>query len=360
MKRPSTPSLLLFLAVLAGVPAQAATQNQVSVTSRAFAPTVNGAGMRNEMSRSDAGAGPLALGSSTGQQSGDREVIQGYDGRCVVIATGAPCQGGEDPLTTQTVLSPSQPLTAQEGTSASGEASAFARDGRVGAKASSTVSIGRSHATIDPLNPGLSVPGRLMPTGDARAGASASTLHTNTLQGPAGGVATITLSGVASSHLFIDSRPGLGNSAGMTMVVQGSAAPPGQRCNNLFLGCAAQFGFGRNADVGSGVPLVLGDDRRSFSFSFQARSGDIVSLLAYVSVASSNIGLSDTSHTLSIDEILLSDGFGFADASAFVRDGNRYVFAAAVPEPASAALLLAGLLAVMVRARIRRSGLPAS
>ena len=92
-----------------------------------------------------------------------------------------------------------------------------------------------------------------MPTGDAGAGATAFTQHTNSLQGSAGSVATITLSGVASSHVFINSTPGLGNHASLTMVVQGSAAPPGQRCNNLYAGCVAQFTYGRAADPG-GLP----------------------------------------------------------------------------------------------------------
>lgn len=349
----------LLLAALGSLPAQALTHNSVTTDADAFAPTLDGVGRRNGGARSDAATGPVALGMGSGFLSGQREVVQGYDGRCVVIATGAPCQGGEDPLTTQTVLNPSTPLTAQEGTSATAEASAFARDGRVGAKAWSAVSVGRSHATIDPANPARSIEGRLMPTGDAQASASASTRHTNTLQGPAGGVATITLSGVASSHLFIDSRPGLHNRAGLNMTMQGSAAPPGQRCNNLQAGCVAQFLHGRSADGDNSVPLVLGDDRRSFSFSFLARPGDTVSLLAFISVSSANIGLSDASHTLSIDEITLSDGFTFADTSAFVRSGNRYVFAAAVPEQASTALLLAGLVALAGRVRLRRCGLRA-
>ncbi len=357
---PCTPAAVLLLAALASLSTQAATQNLVTATSRASVQTIDGKTLGKVSDLRDEGAGPLALGTGSDDLFGQREVVQGYDGRCVVILTGAPCQGGEDPLTTQTVLNPNKPLTAQEGTSASGSASAHARAGRVGAKASSTVSVGRSHATIDPANPGQSIPGRLMPTGSAGAGASASTRHTNTLLGPAGGLATITLSGVASSHLFIDSTPGLGNTAGLTMVLQGSAAPPGQRCNNLSLGCAASFSFGRWADPGNGGPIVLGDDQRAFDVSFQARPGDTVTLWAYVTVSTSNIGTANASHTLSIDTITLSDGFGFADESAFVRSGNRYVFAAAaVPEPASAALLLAGLMAVAGYARVRRSGLPA-
>ena len=359
-RRPCRAAVALLLATLGSLPAQALTENSVNVSSRAFAPTLDGVGMRNEASRNDAGAAPITLSTSTGPQSGQRDVVLGYDGKCVVIATGAPCQGDEAPLTTQTVLDGSKPLVAQEGTFGAGSASAYARDGRVGAKASSLVSTGMSHATIDRANPGRSVPGKLYSTGSANASAAASTRHTNTLQGPAGGVATITLSGVASSSLFINSTPGLGNTASMSMVVQGSAAPPGQRCNNLFLGCVASFDLGRFADPGSIGPIVLGADSRSFAISFQARPGDIVSMLAYVSVSTSNTGTADASHTLSIDEITLSSGFGFADESAFVRSGNRYVFAAAaVPEPASAALLLAGLMAVAGCARVRRSGLRA-
>jgi hypothetical protein len=354
---PCTAAAALLLATLGSLPAQALTENSVNVSSRASAPTLDGVGMHNEAFRNDSGAAPIALSTGTGPQSGQREPVLAFDGKCVVIATGDPCQGGEAPLTTQTVLDGSKPVVAREGTFGVGNASAYARDGRVGAKASSLVSTGMSHATIDRANPGRSVPGKLYSTGSANASAGASTRHTNTLQGPAGGVATITLSGVASSSLFINSTPGLGNTASVSMVVQGSAAPPGQRCNNLFLGCVASFDHGRSADPGSIGPIVQGNDHRSFALSFQARTGDIVSLLAYVSVSTSNTGTADASHTLTIDELTLSSGFAFADESAFVRNGNRYVFAAAaVPEPASAALLLAGLLAVAGRARFRRSG----
>lgn len=356
-RRPCPSALALLLAALGSLPAQALTENSVNVSSRAFAPTLDGVGMRNEVSRNDAGAAPIALSTDTGPQSGQREPVLAFDGKCVVIATGAPCQGDEAPLTTQTVLDGSKPVVAREGTFGVGNASAYARDGRVGAKASSLVSTGMSHATIDRANPGRSVPGKLYSTGSASASAGASTRHTNTLQGPAGGVATITLSGVASSSLFINSTPGLGNTASLSMEVQGSAAPAGQRCNNLNLGCVASFGYGRFADPGSIGPIVQGVEHRSFAISFQARTGDIVSLLAYVGANTSNTGTADASHTLSIDEITLSSGFGFADESAFVRNGNRYAFAAAaVPEPASAALLLAGLLAVAGRARVRRPG----
>jgi hypothetical protein len=56
------------------------------------------------------------------------------------------------------------------------------------------------------------------------ASAPASSQHTNTLAGPAGAVATVTLSGVASSHRFTDGTPGLGNGASVTTQWQGSAA----------------------------------------------------------------------------------------------------------------------------------------
>ena len=56
------------------------------------------------------------------------------------------------------------------------------------------------------------------------ASAPASSQHTNTLAGPAGAVATVTLSGVASSHRFTDGTPGLGNGASITTQWQGCAA----------------------------------------------------------------------------------------------------------------------------------------
>ena len=54
--------------------------------------------------------------------------------------------------------------------------------------------------------------------------ADASGQHTNTLLGPAGAVATVTLSGVASRNRSTDGTPGLGNGASITTQWQGSAA----------------------------------------------------------------------------------------------------------------------------------------
>ncbi|MEW6678830.1 MAG: PEP-CTERM sorting domain-containing protein [Pseudomonadota bacterium] len=338
--------------------AQAITQHHVSVTTMARAPSTAGAAMENQVSKIDFGTSPLALGVTTGGQFGQREVIQGYDGRCVVIATGAPCQGGEAPLTTQTVLSPNKPLQASESTSASADASAYSRPGRVGAKSLSAVSTGLTHARIDPANPGQSLPGTLYSTGSGYASAYSSSEHINTLLGPAGTQATITLKGVASSFLFIDSTPTLGNRASISMQVMGRAAPVGQRCSNLFLGCGAEFSFSRLADPGSQGPIVLGHDRRSFSISFQAQANDVVSLLLAVGAYTTNSGQADASHTLTIDEIALSNGFSFADESVLVRSGNSYAFAAAVPEPESSGMLLAGLglvLAAVRRAAEKRS-----
>lgn len=336
---------------LAASPAQAVTQHHVSVTTQATAPSTNGTRMENQVSRSDFGTSPIALGATTGGQFGQREVIQAYDGRCVVIATGAPCQGGEAPLTTQTVLDPNKPQQASESTSASADASAYSRPGHVGAKAMSAVSTGLTHARIDPANPGRSLPGTLYSTGSGYATAYSSSEHINTLLGPVGTTATITLKGVASSFLFIDSTPTLNNRASISMQVMGRAAPVGQRCSNLFLGCGAEFSFSRLADPGSLTPIVLGDDRRSFSISFQAQANDVVSLLLAVGAYTTNSGQADASHTLTIDEIELSNGFSFADESVLVRSGNRYAFAAAVPEPETWGMLLAGLGLVFGAAR---------
>lgn len=299
------------------------------------------------------GATPIAYSAGTGVLTGVRDVVFGYDGRCVVIATGAPCQGGEAPLTTMTILDTNKPVTAQQGTFASASASAHARSGSIGAYASTSASVGTDHTTVNPNNPTLSVPGAAISTGNSLAQASAGFVLTNTLLGPAGSMTTISLRGVASSDLDVSNVPGFGNSARVTMQVRGHAAPAGQNCSNFALGCVAEFGFTRFADPNSLTPVMLGNDQRRYSFSFNAYANDLVTLQAFVAASSTNSGYADASHTLTIDEIELGSGFTFADESGLVRNGNRYTFAAAVPEPESYALILAGLGLIAWRVRAR-------
>lgn len=349
---PKTVSnIAMILTALAVAPVSAATSYSVTVDARAYAPSTSGPAGSSQLSeRVDSTTG-VALGLNTGIVNGQQEVAVGYDGRCVVIATGAPCTGNEAPLTTRTVLNGNKPIMAAQPTSASADVSAYARNGKVGARASSSASTGYGHATIDPNNPERSIPGRFYTVGDSGAGATASIRHTNTLLGPVGSVATITLRGVASSELFINTQPGMGNTAQADLFVQGSAAPMGQRCSYYALGCVADFGFSRYADPSSSVPISLGSERRSYAFSFQARANDIVTLYASAFASTHNNGSADASHTLTIDEIELSNGFSFADESEFVRVGNSYAFAAAVPEPEQWALMAAGLMLVGAWAR---------
>lgn len=344
----------LIAAGLAGTRAEAATTYSASVNVNASSMDTLGI-ISGPVAAFDGGwgASPVAFSAGTGVVTGLRDVVFGYGGRCVVIVTGAPCQGGEAPLTTMTILDTNQPITGQQGTFASANASAHARGGSVGAYAESEASTGTSHATVDPNNPTLSVPGQAISTGSSLAMASASISHTNTLLGPAGSVATITLNGVASSFLGISTAAGFGNTASVVMQVSGNAAPPGQYCSNLALGCAAMFGVGRYADPNSLTPLVLGSEVLSYSISFQASAGDIVTLYAFLSASSTNTGEANASHTLTIDEIVLSDGFSFADETGLVRTGNTYSFAAAVPEAETYALLLAGLGLIAWRVRRR-------
>jgi hypothetical protein len=89
-RRPGPAAVALLLATLGSLPAQALTENSVNVWSRAFAPTLDGVGMRNEASCNATRAAPITLGTSTGPQPGQRDVVLGHDGKCVVIATGAP------------------------------------------------------------------------------------------------------------------------------------------------------------------------------------------------------------------------------------------------------------------------------
>ncbi len=334
--------------------AQAATTHGATVSVSASASNAAGpAASASDFDGKVNSAAGVSFSASTGLLSGQRAFTQAYDGRCVVIATGNPCQGGEAPLTTQTILDGNKPITAPVGTSASARASAYARGGSVGASALSANSTAIGHVGIDPVNPTLTVPGVRQTTGSSQAQASASLAHTNTLMGQAGATATITIRGSAHSFLSVSDAAQLGNTAFALLSVTGRSAAPGQNCSLVSAGCFGEFALSRYANPDSLTPVEEGDVTRNFSFSFESRTGDVVSLLAYASAATTNTGEADASHTLRIDQIELSDGFQFADEAGLVRIGNVYAFAAAVPEPQSWAMVAVGLLVVGTVARRR-------
>ncbi len=97
---PKTVSnIAMILTALAVAPVSAATSYSVTVDARAYAPSTSGPAGSSQLSeRVDSTTG-VALGLNTGIVNGQQEVAVGYDGRCVVIATGAPCTGNEAPLT---------------------------------------------------------------------------------------------------------------------------------------------------------------------------------------------------------------------------------------------------------------------
>ena len=340
---------------LATVQAQAATTYSASVTAKAYAYSHQGPPAISEVFDGANGSRPLSFSLGTGGVVVTQDFTTAFGGRCVVIVTGAPCQGDEAPLTTRTIYDSSQPIRNTQTVSASASASAYANSGSVGARSLSAASLGFSHARVDPVDPGKIIPGSLYSTGSSQAQASAGILHTNTVLGPTGSVATITLRGVASSSLFINSGMDLGNTAFLGMEVTGRADSPGQRCRLVTDGCYGRFGVGRQANPNSLTPFTLGFEQQSYAFSFQARPGDLVTLIAYITTGTTNTGEADASHTLTIGEIELSNGFSFADETGLVRTGNTYAFAAAVPEPEHGVMFATGAFLVAVVVRRRRT-----
>jgi hypothetical protein len=95
---------------------------------------------------------------------------------------------------------------------------------------------------------------------------------------------------------------------------------------------------------------TLGDNSastQSLDFVFNVQDGSILDLRAGLLVSSSLSAYADFTHTATLDYILAPDDLAIDAASgSLMRQGDRYVYpavTAAVPEPSSALLLLAGL-----------------
>lgn len=303
---------------------------------------------------------PLSFSVGTASVVGSNFVTQGFDGRCVVILTGNACSGLEAPLTTQTILDGNKPVIAIIGTTASANASARARAGGVGVRVSAANDVGPGNAMIDPMNPAQTVIGKPRVLSFSHAQASASQQIVSALAGPVGTSTTITLRGSLTASVFLHRT--FGSVAFGLFEVTGRADSPGQRCTLTAAGCFGGFSLTRMADPNSLTPLQTGSVSQNFEFSFQGKVGDLITLRSFASASADGSAEVDSFNTLTLSEIALGDGFSFADEEGLVRIGNRYGFAAAVPEPSSWAMWAVGLVAAGAAARRRggRRGAPGS
>lgn len=343
----------LATAALVGASAQAAVTFGASVSVNASVGRNDGSFRSSE--DFDGGfnsASPVAFSVGTASLNALDTVTLGFDGRCVVILSGDPCTGLEAPLTTQTILDDSKPVTAQVTTSASANASARARAGGVGVRVSAANTLRPGNAMIDPTNPTQTVTGEPdILSASSHAQASASQQVISTLAGPVGSSTTITLRGSLTASVFLNRT--LGSNAFGLFEVTGRADTPGSRCRLIADGCFGRFGLSRQANPLSLTPLETGAVSQDFEFSFQGKVGDRITLSSFASASADGFAEVDSFNTLTLSEIVLGDGFSFADEEGLVRIGNSYGFAGAVPEPATWAMWAVGLAAAGAAARRR-------